>query len=97
MRAVDARAARRVDVELSVDHEGVAGVRRHPGREVGVVVDLQAIALRVADQQVLVVPDPSGLVPDGGVERDLRPGAPGGERSLQAAIVRRGPLAAAAG
>jgi hypothetical protein len=95
--AMDAGAARTVDVELAVDGDGVAPVGGHPGRQGGVVVHLQLITLGVGDRQVLMSPRVDRIAVQGGVECDLRPRPSGGERGVDGPVVGRGPALGAAG
>jgi hypothetical protein len=94
---VDAGAAGAVDVELTVDGDGVAAVGRHPGRQAGVVVHLQLVTLRVGDRHVLVSPHLDRVAAQRGVECDLGPGLARRECRMDSPIVGRGLAALAAG
>lgn len=97
MRAVNSVNAGCVDVELTVDSDDVAVVGRHPGSEVGVVVDLKAIAQRSRHREVLVDADPGWLRLNPACERHLGAGLPADYRLVQRRGVSGRPAAATAG
>jgi hypothetical protein len=87
----------RVDVELAVHDHVVSGASRNPGRQAGVVVDLQLIAVEVSDEQVLVVSDRRRVRRQPAVERDLGARATGGEVRPQSRVVSAGAVATGCG
>ncbi len=91
MRAVDAGMGPGVDVELAVDHDAVALVRRHRRGQRRVVVDLQLVSRRVGDDQVLVAADLGRLRQQAGVERNLGAGAALENVLVDGVVVRRRP------
>jgi hypothetical protein len=97
VRAVHAGPPRRVDVEPAVHDQVVSGAGRHPGRQGGVVVDLQLVAIEVSDEQVLVVSDRRRVCGQPAMEGDLGAGATRGELRLQRGVVSAGAVAAGGG
>src|SRR5437588_841466 len=75
---------------------GEAGrrVRRHPGRQVYVVIYLEPVAVRRRDQQMLVGADSLGLLQQARVERDLPAGAAAENGAVEAGVIGLGPAPA---
>jgi hypothetical protein len=92
--AMHAGATGGVDVELPAHDNVVARVRRHPGRQPGVVVDLEMVPVGVSDQQVLVASHGRRLRGQTAVEGHLGAGAAGGEVRAQGRVVGPGTVAA---
>jgi hypothetical protein len=79
----------RIDIELAVNHDVVAGVGRHGRRKSGVVIDLQHLAGRCLDLESFVPSRFHWFVQQNGVESHL--GAIGGvdDVLVERLVVRR--------
>src|SRR5215467_6608706 len=87
MRAVDAGVRTGIDVQLAVDDQPGAEMRRHRRRQRRVVVDLEPVARGVVDLEALMAARLGGLGDDAGVELDLGAALAADDVLVQALVV----------